>query len=196
MDLPAPQQVRGLIAGEIDLGFVHIPVEPVGLRSIVMADEACVVALAGTHRLAERKWLRLRDLADEPFVSFPRELAPEYADRISDAFRTAGVVPVVRHHARHFLTLLLLPASGFGVAIVPESARRLTIPGLVLRPIRGVAPRAELRMLWNDSNRSPMARRVIDLVAAGFFKGQVVGAARGSLTGAIAERALTAHAPK
>ncbi len=83
----------------------------------------------------------------------------------------------MRHVATHFLTLLLLPASGCGVSVVPASAGRLSIPGLRLLPLRGADLRVETRMLWNPENPAPMLARMLAAERSGVF---VRASARGA----------------
>jgi len=176
-EMSSPLQVEALRTMDLDLGFVHAPIGHAGLKSRVLLVEPCVVAVGEHHSLASRASIRLEEIAHEPFVDFPRHLAPEYHDRIFGACRDAGFLPDVRHVATHFLTLLLLPASGCGVSVVPASAGRLSIPGLRLLPLRGADLRVETRMLWNPENPAPMLARMLAAERSGVF---VRASARGA----------------
>ncbi|MFZ4760376.1 MAG: LysR substrate-binding domain-containing protein [Burkholderiaceae bacterium] len=178
-EMASPLQVEALRTLDLDLGFVHAPIAHPGLKSRVLLNEPCVVAVGDGHPLASRTSIRLDEIAHEPFVDFPRHLAPDYHDRIFGACRDAGFLPDVRHVATHFLTLLLLPASGCGVSIVPASAGRMSIPGLRLLSLRGADLRVETRMLWSPENPAPMLARMLAAERAGVF---VRASARGART--------------
>ncbi|MGE0799767.1 MAG: LysR substrate-binding domain-containing protein [Lautropia sp.] len=166
-ELTSPKQVDAILNDEIDLGFIHTPLDLKGLHDRVLLHERFVIALPSTHPLAKRKSLRLSDIADESLVFFEREIAPEYHERFVDACRAAGFTPMIRHHARHFLSLLMVPASGCGVTVVPASAQNLSVPGVTLVPLRDSNMRAELRLLWNPANRAPALLRVLDAIGPG-----------------------------
>jgi hypothetical protein len=70
-------------------------------------------------------------------------------------------LPEVRHDARHFLALLMLPASGCRTSVVPASASCLSIPGLKTVPLRASGLHPELKMLWNPQNKAPMLLRAL-----------------------------------
>ncbi|MBO9354657.1 LysR family transcriptional regulator [Bordetella petrii] len=170
-ELTSPQQVEALRERRIDLAFVHTPIEHRGLGERLVLREKFVAALSTHHPLATRTSIRLSELAGDLFVMFPRDIAPGYYDMVLSACSTAGFAPRIRHHARHFLSLLLLPASGSGVCIVPQSAANLSIPGLKLVPVREHTLRSELIMLWNLENQSLALRRALEATAArGFFR--------------------------
>ncbi|MGE3861227.1 MAG: LysR family transcriptional regulator [Burkholderiaceae bacterium] len=170
-ELTSPLQVEALRERRIDLAFVHTPLEHRGLSERLVLRERFVAALPAKHPLAEQASLQLSDLADDLFVLFPRDVAPGYYDMMLSAFSAAGFAPRIQHHARHFLSLLLLPASGAGVCIVPQSAASLSIPGLKLVPVRESALRSEVKMLWSPSNRSPVLLRALEVTAARNFFG-------------------------
>ena len=51
---------------ELDVGFLRPPVDQVNLDCEMLLEEEFVVILPNTHRLARRKFLRLKEVADEP----------------------------------------------------------------------------------------------------------------------------------
>lgn len=159
-ELTAPEQVLAVRNMQLDLAFVHTPIDYRGLHSRVLLKERFVAAMSISHRLANRPAIRLQDLADETFGFFPREVAPDYHDMFLAACNRAGFAPRIQHHPRHFLGLLTIPACGCGVSLVPASAG-LSISGLKLVPVRSNALRSELMMLWNPVNTAPMLRRAL-----------------------------------
>jgi DNA-binding transcriptional LysR family regulator len=163
-EVTSPKQVDALLNNEIDLGFVHTPLDMKGLSNRVLADERFVVALPEAHPLATRKWLRLAEIAEEPLVFVARDIAPEYHDMFIDACRASGFTPLIRHHARSFLSLLLIPASGGGITMVPASAQRLSVPGVKLIPLRDSTMRAELCLVWNPANKAAALARALDAI--------------------------------
>jgi DNA-binding transcriptional LysR family regulator len=62
-------QNEALRKGEIDIGFLRPPIDQVNLDCELLFEEEFVVVLPRTHRLAKRRFLRLKDIADDPLIS-------------------------------------------------------------------------------------------------------------------------------
>jgi DNA-binding transcriptional LysR family regulator len=138
------EQVRLLQLGQLDIGLVHLPVDPgVGLRTQPVVDEPVGIALPADHPAAQVGGpVDLKVLAGEPFVLFPRELEPHTYDKYLNACVTAGFAPRVVHEATGLQTILSLVAAEAGVAFVPGSvAANLTRAQVEFRPLTGPAPR-------------------------------------------------------
>lgn len=149
---PQPQ-IDAIKTGLIDVGFTRAPLADDALASESIRREPLVVALAEDHRLAKRPRIALEALARDPFILFPRPRSPAFYDQLIALCQAHGFSPTVAQEAPH-LDILSLVAAGFGVAIMPDSARHLRREGLVFRPIVG-GPMTELVMAWRASDRSP-----------------------------------------
>jgi DNA-binding transcriptional LysR family regulator len=160
-ELSPQEQLAALKDGRIDVGFVRGPVTDAGLTTAVARREPLVVALPNGHRLARRARIEVAQLAAEPFVIAPRARGPAYFDLLMGLCRAAGFAPRIVQEAPQ-LDLVSLVAAGFGVAIVPESLRKMGRPGLVLRPLVG-APHTELLIVWRTTDSSPALARFLEL---------------------------------
>jgi len=90
------EQVGALREGEIDVGFVGLPLEDSsGLLLQRVARVVLMAALPEGHRLATRRAVSLADLAGERFLLFPREFNPGYYDLLVGRCREAGFDPEV-----------------------------------------------------------------------------------------------------
>ncbi|MHC0432964.1 LysR substrate-binding domain-containing protein [Streptomyces sp. O3] len=159
-------QVRLLQLGQLDLGLVHLPVDPgSGLETTPVLEEPVGVALPCGHRLAGEDTIALPDLAEDGFVLFPRELEPQTYDRYTDACVTAGFAPRVAHEATGLQTILAMVAAEMGVAFVARSvARSLTRSGVVFRPLAGTAPSlvtGPARLTGSDHPGAALLREMI-----------------------------------
>src|SRR5215211_7498864 len=81
---PTSAQLAALQAGDIACGFFHPDAPTPALRTRLLLRERNGVLLPVAHPLAgeQLRPLRLRDLADTPFVLFPRTHNPGFYDRI------------------------------------------------------------------------------------------------------------------
>jgi DNA-binding transcriptional LysR family regulator len=140
----------GLSGGDADVALLRLPFPGQdSLRVEVLFTEPRWVALAVTHRLAGSDHIRLRDLWDEPFVAAPAEtgwwrdwwLAAD--EREGHPVKIGAVTESGRPD--DWLTAI---ASGYGVALAPESAARYYArPDIVYRPVTGVSP-SQVGVAW------------------------------------------------
>jgi DNA-binding transcriptional LysR family regulator len=134
---------QAVLHSTVQLAFVRAPVhEAPELRRDKLFDEPMLIALTASHPLAKasasrRVALRLRDLANEPFILVRRPGAPGmYADLIA-ACHAAGFTPRIVHEVGSMITNLLLVAAGVGVTVVPASMRETHASLVTYLPIRG-----------------------------------------------------------
>jgi DNA-binding transcriptional LysR family regulator len=160
-------QIRLLQQGQLDLGLIHLPVDPgAGLDTVPILDDPVGVALPDGHPAADPGGpVALADLAGEAFVLFPRALEPQTYDRYTDACVAAGFAPRVAHEATGLQTILALVAAGLGVAFVASSvAEHLTRSGVIFRSLTGPAPRlvtGPARLAGSDHAGANLLREVI-----------------------------------
>ncbi|MEO1235736.1 MAG: LysR substrate-binding domain-containing protein [Planctomycetota bacterium] len=171
--MPTATQVRALLAHEIDAGFVRAPLpeEAVGRVSAERVHRlALVAALPDTAVLAEVPRVRLVELAQEPWVMFPRRHGPRLWDLIVEATREAcdepSWHPTVRQEAREMTDIVGLVATGMGCAVVPGEAAAIRPAGVCYRPIvrsRRHRPLVQdLTMIWRPEDPSGGLRRLRD----------------------------------
>lgn len=130
-----------------------------------MADEETWLALPRTHPLARRQRVRLRDLADLPFVSFPRAESPVYFDRITQACQRGGLTLRVVQEAPNVPTILSLIAGGMGVAFTNSEARHRLPECVALIPVEDFSVPVSLEAVWLEANRSSALGAFVALMA-------------------------------
>ncbi|HEV8149896.1 MAG TPA: LysR substrate-binding domain-containing protein [Gemmatimonadales bacterium] len=131
-------QLAALRAGTIDVALLRESPSDAELEMEVVFREPFVAVLPRRHRLAARSSLAPRQLASEPFILFPRELAPTLHDQISAVCRAGDFSPQVKHEALEWFTVTGLVGAGLGVSIAPAGLARLRWRGVVYRPIKPV----------------------------------------------------------
>lgn len=123
--------------GRIDAAFVRPPLTADGILVHPLEEEGMVVAVARGHRLAGRKGIQLRELADERFILYPRTVRPGLADTVVAACEQAGFVPKVEQYAPQLSSTINLVATSLGISIVPRSMQGLQPHAVAYLPIRG-----------------------------------------------------------
>src|SRR5256884_7777705 len=115
-------QLASLAGGRLDIGLIHQPTQPIDtIRVLPLLTEEVGIALPDGHRLCAFDRLTLAQLADEPFILFPRESEPDTYERVLRGCAANGFVPNVAHEAASTQTILGLVACGLGVAFVSAS---------------------------------------------------------------------------
>lgn len=161
-ELSSAAQAAALAEGSIDVGFVReAVVQGSDLICEPILREEFVAVLPPSHALAGREQLPLGDMAGEPFVHFPRAVAPALYDQIADACRRAGFRPRVVQEAQEWLTILGLVEAGLGVSLVPASFRRLRWGGVQYRPL---APPREFTDVFVCWRAAPLVAAVVPLI--------------------------------
>jgi DNA-binding transcriptional LysR family regulator len=163
-ELLTGRQVADLEAGRLDVGFLRPPVRTDLLDVTVIRAEPLVVALPDTHPLTRRTEVALTDLADEPFVSYLDQHRSVVHDSARQACRKAGFLPRVVQEVSETSTLVAAVAGGVGVALLPESARQLTIAGAEYRSLTGTDVTVQLAVAHRHEDDNPVVRRFLALL--------------------------------
>ncbi|MFE1783215.1 LysR family transcriptional regulator [Streptomyces sp. NPDC059506] len=147
--------------GEIDLGFVRLPVRREGVSVRVVAHEQLLLALPADHRLAGSGAVDLRDMADEPFVTLPGTRGSAVRDALVHSCLSAGFTPRIAQEAPDTHTILALVGAGVGVTMTVSSVRHTAFDG-VFRPVAGVPPQTlSMALAWRSDNPSAALRAVL-----------------------------------
>ncbi|MGW1675883.1 LysR family transcriptional regulator [Saccharopolyspora sp. NPDC002376] len=149
--------------GSLDLGFVRLPVNQPGVQTRVIEVEELICALPTDHPLAQQDRIRIEQLADEPFVSFPANAGSTLRDALVKACVSAGFNPRVVQEAPDSYTILALVAAGVGVTLTLTSCQHIQQTGLVYRPLVGEPIRMHAALAWRTDNSSAALRTVLDI---------------------------------
>ncbi len=154
--------LRRIAAGQLDVGVLGLAegVTPRGVQTRELSQERLVAVLSEGHRLAGRRRLRLKDLADEPFVDFPEGSSGREQSDL--AFERARLRREVSLEVNTADLLTGLVRQGLGVALVAPSVAR-EAPGCVCIPVSDGPVRVEY-LAWDSFNPSPVAQVFVDSI--------------------------------
>lgn len=161
-ELTTNEQFRWLRESRIDVGFVRPPIEDT-FNFETIFQESLMVALPDTHLLANNSNVSLRSLKNEPFILFPRLLAPGLYDLIISLCQQAGFSPNVTQEAIQMQTIVSLVAGGLGIAIVPESLQNLQRTGVVYKIIQEPTPKTAIAIIWRQNDRSATVQKFLEI---------------------------------
>jgi DNA-binding transcriptional LysR family regulator len=159
---------QGLLAGTLDIGFLRevdacgaLPLEPI-LR------EPVVAVLPAAHPLAAVPRLRLRQLATEPFVLFPRQVGASFYDRLVSFCVDAGFTPRVVQEATQWQSVVTIVETGLGVSIAPACVQKFRWKGVAFRPLAGLETAVSL--CWQNTRDSAAISAFLNLARAEFSR--------------------------
>jgi len=164
----APNVLVQLSEMYTDVGFVRD--EPIhaqdarNLRLSVIDREPLLLAMPTRHPLANRSSLRLAEVAGDPFVSQPRELAATLYDRLVTLATKAGFQPLIGQHAQQINGLLALVAAGLGLALVPATMRVVRLAGVSYVPLEDSDAYLLLAVASRSDDHSPVLKQFLSTV--------------------------------
>ena len=161
LELTGDRQQALLQSGELDLGLSILPSPASDLTMRPVFREPLIAAVPASHPLAARRRAALRSLAAEPFIQFPRELAPGLYDLAIAACQKAGFTPNLSQEAIQMQTILGLVAAGLGVAVVPRCMSKLQRADVHYLSLDARGFEVETVALWHSDNRAPALAALI-----------------------------------
>jgi DNA-binding transcriptional LysR family regulator len=147
---PTSAQLAALQNGDIACGFFHPDAPTPGLRTRLLLRERNGVLLPAEHPFAAKPTLRLRDLAQTPFVLFPRKHNPGFYDRILGAFREAGVTLIIAEEVWPRANGVGLVRAGLGATFMTPSEAQHLPPEVIFHALTGPAPESRLVLGWRQ----------------------------------------------
>jgi DNA-binding transcriptional LysR family regulator len=170
-ELTTREQVQAVVEGKLDIGFVRPPIANPTLEATVIFREPLIVALPECHPFRNAVQVSVKSLAQEPFILFPRVVAPGLHDQILGVCLQAGFNPQVTQEAIQMQTIVSLVAAEIGVAIVPHSLQNLQRQGVVYKPLQETTPMVEVVVI-SRKNPTATVQRFLDItnqVCSDFF---------------------------
>jgi DNA-binding transcriptional LysR family regulator len=150
-------------AGTLDAAFLYNRPDDPELGYLPAARHMVVLSLPSRHPRLKQRRLQLGDLVEEPFVLFPRHVAPVYFDRLMAACARGGLRPNVVQEAPDEPAMLSLVAAGLGIAFVNQTVRWHRPEGVALREVADLNVWVELDLVWRADNALPALARFLEL---------------------------------
>lgn len=152
------EQVESLVSGKVDVGIIRLPVgNATDLHFRVIHRERFVAVLPRGHRLGRARSVRLADLAEESFMTFPADRIPSLHGKFLLACGEAGFSPRTIMEAWQMPTMVCLVAAGFGVVLLPAQVCSLPHPGVIYKTISDESSHLDLDIAagWRRDFSSP-----------------------------------------
>ena len=155
----AGELLEWLRLGRLDLVAVVSPVDAEDMTLVPTAELTLCVVLQPDHRLADRREIAFSEVADEPWISFPKSNpARRWLD---DNGRRAGFRPIVAAEIETFTQMKAFVEAGHGIALAPGEFVEHEVALGLLRASPSPEPRAAVGLAYAydpQQSRSPLDR--------------------------------------
>ena len=106
--------------------------------------------------------VRIADLANEPFIEFPRYGPAGLHDLVRSVCAREGFIPKVAQEAEGHEMLLSCVAAGIGLGLVNSASRGLAVAGVVYKDIDPESPPVHLEALSRLDESNPLVFEFIE----------------------------------
>jgi DNA-binding transcriptional LysR family regulator len=162
------RMLPALRSGTIDLAVSLCPEIAGECTYQTIRTEPLVALVARSHPLAGKESLALKDLSDEEFLLFPRELAPRLYDFMVGLCRRAGFEPAVRGASFHSGWELQILTDVDVVALAPASVALAQPDGIAAIPVADPPDPLDTVIMWRSDSVAPAAVAFREAAVASF----------------------------
>jgi DNA-binding transcriptional LysR family regulator len=151
---PSARVIDQLLNGELDLGFVCLPVSRLDTTIVMQAlpSTPIIAVVPSTHPLADKKKIWLRELGDEPFYLLPTDMISGFSSQVSWLFAQAGITPRSNGKAETSNITAQIVANGFGVTLSSLSSTEVKIKGVSILQLRDSNSELELGLIYTSAD--------------------------------------------
>ncbi|HWG03582.1 MAG TPA: LysR family transcriptional regulator [Beijerinckiaceae bacterium] len=140
--------------GDLDLIFAAVPTGKSQFSWVPLQYQDLMLIVSPSHRLAHRREVALREVAEEPFIAFRSGSIRAQTDQLC---ATAGFTPNIVFEGDDSTSVPGLVAAGLAVAVVPPEGGRFA--GVVSLRISEPSTRRAIGMAWVGERRLPASVR-------------------------------------
>jgi transcriptional regulator, LysR family len=154
---------------QLDVAIVRAPLPPLpdDLQARPFALEKTVLALGRQHPLAASATVTLASVKGENWIALSDPEGMGLEQYFYDVCRHAGFEPKVVQHATDVPGVLTLVSAGFGMALLPASAKTLNLPNVVFIDILDRLSESELTLVCHRIIRSEVLKKFLSTLTRG-----------------------------
>jgi DNA-binding transcriptional LysR family regulator len=165
-EMSTGSQIEALAEGRLDIGFAR-PADsnlPPGVVARRILREPLMLVLPSDHPLAGRSRLSMAEVAGEGLVMNPRHIGTGLYDKITQLCGRAGHTPRIAVEAHQMSTMISLVGAGLGLAVVPQTMRRVGVGGVVFAAIDDDQAFIDLLLVRRAGATSPLVDNFLAVV--------------------------------
>jgi DNA-binding transcriptional LysR family regulator len=165
---PSARVTEKLLNGELDLGFVCLPIPRLDTSIVMQAlpSTPIVAIVPATHPLASQDKVWLRELGNEPFYLLPTDMMSGFSSQVARLFTQAGISPRSIGMAETSNITAQIIANGFGVTLASLSSIESSIDGVRILQLKDSKPELELGLIYASKDRElPLIQGFLGLLS-------------------------------
>jgi DNA-binding transcriptional LysR family regulator len=159
--------VEHVLANRAEFAIISLPYEHPRLQTLAVLRDEMPLVVGPSHPLAQRRRVRVADIADEPFILFQ----PDSVSRriVDEHFAEAGFSPRVVMAMRSPEAMRKLVEAGVGISFLPRVAVAESLTAGPLRQVRisGLSLHRQIGLAWRRGRYfGPAVRALIEAFVA------------------------------
>lgn len=147
----------------IDCAFVRKPLDCGDLSEFIITDEPLVVVVPEHHQLSQEKQISLPQLANYPFVAFPRNIGVQLYDHLIALCKDAGFTPNIAMEAPQISSVMNMVAAGFGISLVPASMHCIQLPSIRFIPL-ALPTHSSIAFIYRPYKHSILVKNMLSIL--------------------------------
>ena len=143
---------KEITAREVELGVISFRPQDDSIRAVPILTDELRLIMAPGHRLADRKWVSIKDLAAESFVA--HNAVSPYRRQVVEAFEKNRTRLNITVELPTLEAIKRLVETGAGVALVPQMAARVEIESgrLIAVPVKEIRLERKLNIIYRKNS--------------------------------------------
>ena len=142
-----------IASGQIDFGFIN-PLANEKLQFKTIKCGRMLAVLPKDHQLANKEYVRLSDISDEPYIMLEEG---QYNEPM-EAFKSEELSPNIQYKIHDDYAIMTMVEAGLGISILAELVLKRTNYNIVCLPTEPPIYRT-LAAAYKDKNTLPIASR-------------------------------------
>ncbi len=160
------KQIEALRQRRISVGFNRMLAPLPDITSEVIITEPLKFAVNEQSDFAGEETLEFDILKTEPLIAYPNTGRPNFVDKIMNLCQEHGFLPTISQEVGDAVTAMALVSCNFGICLVPGSAAKLALPGVMYKDIKGLPKGAtvDLSCVYLKDETSPILESFLETV--------------------------------
>lgn len=162
-DMPSERQYQLLLQGELQVGFVRLPVTTPLCGAALLSDRLVLAAPGALALRADDLMARFNQL---PLLQLTPKRGRGLSDQSLRFIAAHRLTPNVVQQAGDIQTLLALVAAGVGVALLPHSITHIAPAGIDILPLSGEETEWQVGIAWDPQRADALRDNFIQTALA------------------------------
>lgn len=162
-DMSTAEQAAALAAGDLDIGFMRMPIaDAANYSTLPVVEDRLALVLPRGH--ARRRAVKLAELSGEAFISISRVRSPGFFNHVLGVCAAQGFHPRLVQEVYEFTTAIALVRAGMGATFIPRSLWTGPMPGVELHELDDRRARWKVAAVWRRRDTNPVLKNFVRLL--------------------------------